>query len=62
VERTAGWLKGLRQIRFRYDYPGVVREAWNTRAAGVIPFRPYREAAAECGRSFVRASYDEAVV
>jgi transposase len=38
VERTIGWLKGLRRMRVRYDRLGVVRDAWTTLAAGVICF------------------------
>lgn len=39
VERTIGWLKGLRRLRLRYDRLAVVQEAWNTLAASVICFR-----------------------
>src|SRR5215213_3699876 len=39
VERTIGWLKGLRRMRVRYDRLGVVRDAFTTLAAGVICFR-----------------------
>ena len=39
VERTIGWLKGLRRLRIRYDRLGVVQDAWNTLAACVICFR-----------------------
>jgi transposase len=38
VERTIGWLKGLRRMRVRYDRLGVVRDAFTTLAAGVICF------------------------
>src|SRR5262245_29131892 len=39
VERTIGWLKGLRRMRIRYDRLAVIQEAWNTLAASVICFR-----------------------
>ena len=39
VERTISWLKGLRRLRIRYDRLGVIQDAWNTLAAGVICFR-----------------------
>ncbi|HKB40397.1 MAG TPA: transposase [Gemmataceae bacterium] len=39
VERTIGWLKGLRRMRIRYDRLGVIQDAWNTLAACVICFR-----------------------
>ncbi len=39
VERTIGWLKGLRRLRIRYDRLGVIQDAWNTLAACVICFR-----------------------
>jgi len=39
VERTIGWLKGLRRMRIRYDRLRVIQEAWNTLAAAVICFR-----------------------
>lgn len=39
VERTIGWLKGLRRMRIRYDRLIVIQEAWNTLAAAVICFR-----------------------
>jgi transposase len=38
VERTIGWLKGLRRMRVRYDRLRVIQEAWNTVAASVICF------------------------
>lgn len=38
VERTIGWLKGLRRMRVRYDRLGVIRDAFTTLAAGVICF------------------------
>jgi transposase len=38
VERTIGWLKGLRRMRVRYDRLGVIQEAWNTLAAATICF------------------------
>jgi transposase len=39
VERTVGWLKGLRRMRVRYDRLGVIRDAFTTLAAGVICYR-----------------------
>jgi transposase len=39
VERTIGWLKGLRRMRVRYDRLKVIQEAWNTLAAAVICFQ-----------------------
>ena len=39
VERTIGWLKGLRRVRVRYDRLGVIMDAWTTLAASVICFR-----------------------
>jgi transposase len=39
VERTIGWLKGLRRLRVRYDRLLEVQEAWNTLAASVICYR-----------------------
>ena len=39
VERTIGWLKGLRRMRVRYDRLGVIIDAWTTLAASVICFR-----------------------
>ncbi len=36
VERTIGWLKGLRRMRVRYDRLGVIMDAWTSLAAGVI--------------------------
>ena len=39
VERTIGWLKGLRRMRVRCDRLGVMRDAFTTLAAGVICFR-----------------------
>ena len=39
VERTIGWLKGLRRMRVRYDRLKVIQDAWNTLAAAVICFR-----------------------
>lgn len=43
VERTIGWLKGLRRMRVRYDRSEVTQEAWNTLAACVICFRLLHE-------------------
>jgi hypothetical protein len=28
VERTISWLKGLRRMRVRYDWLGVIQDAW----------------------------------
>lgn len=39
VERTIGWIKGLRRMRIRYDRLRIIQEAWNTLAAAVICFR-----------------------
>ncbi|QDV39542.1 Transposase DDE domain protein (plasmid) [Tautonia plasticadhaerens] len=39
VERTIGWIKGLRRMRVRYDRLGVIQDAWTTLAACVICFR-----------------------
>lgn len=39
VERTISWLKGLRRMRVRYDWLGVIIDAWTTLAASVICFR-----------------------
>jgi transposase len=39
VERTIGWLKGLRRMRVRYDRLAVIQDAWNTLAAAVICYR-----------------------
>ncbi len=49
VERTIGWLKGLRRLRLRYDRLAVVQEAWNTLAASVICFRLLHEDLAPVG-------------
>ena len=46
VERTIGWLKGLRRLRIRYDRLQVIQDAWNTLAAAVICFQIAQEAAA----------------
>lgn len=46
VERTIGWLKGLRRLRIRYDRLQVIQDAWNTLAAAVICFQIAEEAAA----------------
>ena len=42
VERTIGWLKGLRRMRIRYDRLKIIQEAWNSLAASVICFRIWR--------------------
>ncbi|MBA4192883.1 MAG: IS5/IS1182 family transposase [Planctomycetaceae bacterium] len=39
VERTIGWIKGLRRMRVRYDRLGVIRDAWTTLAASVVCFQ-----------------------
>src|SRR4051794_31196049 len=39
VERTIGWLKGLRRLRVRYDRLAVVQDAWDTFAACAICYR-----------------------
>jgi transposase len=39
VERTIGWIKGLRRMRVRYDRLAIMQEAWNTLAAAVICFQ-----------------------
>jgi len=39
VERTIGWLKGLRRMRVRYDRSKIIQDAWNTLAAAVICFQ-----------------------
>ena len=39
VERTIGWLKGLRRLRVRYDRLGVIMDTRTTLAASVICFR-----------------------
>ena len=38
VERTIGWLRGLRRMRVRYDRLRVIQDAWTSLAAGVICF------------------------
>jgi transposase len=45
VERTIGWLKGLRRLRVRYDRLKVIQDAWNTLAAAVICYQFAYEAA-----------------
>ena len=42
VERTIGWLKGLRRLRVRYDRLGVIMDAWAKLAASVICSRILR--------------------
>lgn len=39
VERTIGWVKGLRRLRIRYDRKAAIIDAWATLAAAVINFR-----------------------
>jgi transposase len=36
VERTIGRIKGLRRLRVRYDWLGVIMDAWTTLATSVI--------------------------
>jgi transposase len=38
VERTIGWVKGLRRMRIRYDRLQEIQAAWNALAAAVICF------------------------
>lgn len=38
VERTIGWLKGLRRMRVRYDRLAIIRDAWTNLAAAVLCF------------------------
>ena len=45
VERTIGWVKGLRRLRVRYDRLGVIIDAWTTLAASVICFRMLQDEA-----------------
>ncbi|MFH5806902.1 transposase, partial [Alienimonas sp. DA493] len=47
VERTIGWVKGLRRLRVRYDRKDEAIEAWNTLAMAAINFRLWRHAAAD---------------
>lgn len=42
VERTIGWLKGLRRMRVRYDRLATIQHAWNSLAASVICFRIWK--------------------
>lgn len=39
VERTIGWIKGLRRMRIRYDRLGVIQDAWSNLAVSVICFQ-----------------------
>lgn len=39
VERTIGWIKGLRRMRVRYDRLAVIQDAWSSLAMAVICFR-----------------------
>ena len=39
VERTIGWIKGLRRMRVRYDRLTIIQHAWNSLAIAVICFR-----------------------
>lgn len=39
VERTIGWIKGLRRMRVRYDRSKVIQDAWTTLAAAVVCFQ-----------------------
>lgn len=43
VERTIGWLKGLRRMRVRYDRSRVIQDAWTSLAASVICFRIWKD-------------------
>lgn len=43
VERTIGWLKGLRRMRVRYDRSATIQDAWNTLAIAVICFGVARD-------------------
>ncbi|MFH5806877.1 transposase, partial [Alienimonas sp. DA493] len=47
VERTIGWVKGLRRLRVRYDRKDEAIEAWNALAMAAINFRLWRHAAAD---------------
>jgi transposase len=38
VERTVGWLKGLRRLRVRYDRLKIINDAWTTLAVSAICF------------------------
>jgi transposase len=39
VERTIGWIKGLRRMRVRYDRLAIIRDAFSTLAMAVVCFR-----------------------
>lgn len=39
VERSIGWIKGLRRLRIRYDRKATIIEGWATLAISVINFR-----------------------
>ena len=39
VERTIGWLKGLRRLRIRYDRLRIIQHAWTTLAVSVICYQ-----------------------
>lgn len=39
VERTIGWIKGLRRMRVRYDRTKIIQDAWTTLAAAVVCFQ-----------------------
>lgn len=39
VERSIGWVKGLRRLRVRYDRKATIIDAWATLAVSVINFR-----------------------
>jgi transposase len=47
VERTIGWVKGLRRLRVRYDRRDEAIEAWNTLAMAVVNFRLWQHALAD---------------
>jgi transposase len=38
VERTIGWIKGMRRLRTRYDRLSVIQAAWNTLAMSAVCF------------------------
>ena len=44
VERTIGWVKGLRRLRVRYDRSDEAIEGWNALAMAVINYRLWRHA------------------
>ena len=44
MERTIGWVKGLRRLRVRYDRRDEAIEGWNALATAVINYRLWRHA------------------